>query len=102
MSNHNTEGSAAKRKLHGRKGRRHAVLVGPLEDLSELSVELMRRPSEVVIDGVFSSSASWQVPEGMALKGSPSELRSYLADGNQVDDVYFILGSLGGEETRSL
>ena len=44
MSNQNTEASAAKRKLQGRKGRRHAVLVGPLEDLSELSVELMRRP----------------------------------------------------------
>ena len=102
MSNQNTEGSAAKRKLQGRKGRRHVVLVGPLEDLSELSVELMRRPSELVIDGVFSSSASWQIPEGMTLKGSPSELRSYLADGNQVDDVYFILGSLGGEETRLL
>lgn len=102
MSNQNTEASAAKRRLQGHGRRRHAVLVGPMEDLRELSAELNRRPSGVAVDGVFSASASWQMPEGMELKGSPADLRSYLDGGNQVDDVYFILGSLGGEETRLL
>ena len=87
MSNQNTEASAAKRRLQGHGRRRHAVLVGPMEDLRELSAELNRRPSGVAVDGVFSASASWQMPEGMELKGSPADLRSYLDGGNQVDDA---------------
>ena len=102
MSNQDTVGRAAKRKQSGRSRRRRVVLVGPLEDLSELSVELKRYPKKVVIDGLFSSDASGRVPEGLELKGSCSDLRSYLAEGTAVDDVYFVLGSLGGEETRSL
>ena len=86
----------------GGSRRRCAVLAGSWEDLCELYGALAQGGKGVRVDAVFTDGASWQVPEGLAQPGGTVEVLTFLQEGGQADDVYYVIGSLDRQQTLRL
>ncbi len=84
------------------QSRKHVIMVGNMDEMSNLYSNLCRGEYGFTVDGVFTDDEGAVLPDGLKLLGTTAEAVDYISLDNPIHTVYCSPGSMGKEESMAL